>query len=368
MSTHAAFWARVQPYVDAPPPSIPDSADERRADILRALGFAPDLRAPLDSREDAAPIRRDGYTEYTVSYESGTPGVRIPASLLVPDGIAAPAPAVVTLHCHGGRYRWGGRKLIDAPEDPPALRQMRDYYDGRAIASDLTRRGYVVLAADAFYFGDRRLRPEEAPDGEPPMLPGAEPDEEWVAAYHSWCGAAETAVAKTLLPAGVAWPGIMLADDRRAVDFLQSRPEVDAARIACAGLSLGGFRAILLGGIDPRIAATVSVGWMCPWRQMLPERMRTHTWMVNAPGILRVADMPQIAGLAAPRPLMVINGWRDGLFTPDALRAGNETLTGLYREADASDSLQIVMHDGPHGFWLRQQEAAWQFLDTRLRR
>ncbi len=88
---------------------------------------------------------------------STTPHFRVPAYVLIPKRLKKKAPAIVDLHSHGGMFLFGKEKVIDLGDNHPA---MTDYhqrnYDGRPTATELVRRGYVVITIDAFMFGERR--------------------------------------------------------------------------------------------------------------------------------------------------------------------------------------------------------------------
>ena len=95
-----------------------------------------------------------------------------------------------------------------------------------------------------------------------------EADEE-ITRYNQFAGNHEHIIAKSLFSAGMTWPGVFVFDDRRALDYLASRPEVDATRIGCAGLSGGGLRTVMLTGADERIRCACCVGMMTTWRDYL---------------------------------------------------------------------------------------------------
>src|SRR5207237_6800417 len=84
-----------------------------------------------------------------------------------------------------------------------------------------------------------------------------------VAGFNRRSQQSEQLLARSLFTAGITWPGVMLWDDLRTVDYLAARPEVDARRLACVGLSVGGYRSFLLAASDPRITTTVTVGVRC---------------------------------------------------------------------------------------------------------
>jgi hypothetical protein len=71
---------------------------------------------------------------------------------------------VVALHDHGGFYLWGKEKLLEFDGEHPALTKFRqDLYSGHSIARELVRQGYVVIAIDMFYWGERRMILDDAP-------------------------------------------------------------------------------------------------------------------------------------------------------------------------------------------------------------
>jgi dienelactone hydrolase len=62
-------------------------------------------------------------------------------------------------------------------------------------------------------------------------------------------------MSKSLFSAGATWPGVFPAEDQRALDYLCARPDGDATRVGCGGLSGGGLRTVYLTGLDPASAA-----------------------------------------------------------------------------------------------------------------
>jgi len=343
-----------------------------RPALLRALAFDPP-RGPVRSEVVAREVRQ-GFTLETVRIRA-TPAYDIPARVLVPTGRRGRLPAVVALHSHGGEYQWGSRKLVSSPDDPPALVDYRErLYGGRALADELARRGFVVIAIDAFYFGERRLRPETQDAAAVPadgreafrsLATLAEGSKERHVTLNRVAGSFEPVVAKTLLAAGATWPGIIAWDDRRSVDYLASRPEVDPERIGCIGLSGGGLRAALLGAADPRVKAACVTAWMTEWAPMLAKHARRHTWMAYAP--LRGAlDLPDAAALVAPGALLVQQAARDTLFPMDGMRGAVEKLERTYAKAGIRERFRGTFHDAPHSFTPAMQEEAFAWLERWL--
>src|ERR1019366_5072474 len=91
---------------------------------------------------------------------------RIPAFLLVPESGRQPYPAVVAFHDHGAYFYFGKEKIVELDRQHASLTAYKEtYYGGRSFASDLARRGFVVIVIDAFYWGERRGAHPGPPSG-----------------------------------------------------------------------------------------------------------------------------------------------------------------------------------------------------------
>ncbi|MSR43484.1 MAG: hypothetical protein EXS19_05550, partial [Pedosphaera sp.] len=233
---------------------------------------------------------------------------------LIVAGRDEPAPAVVALHSHGGYYRWGReREVATSDAIHPTLKQMREVgAGGKAYGIEMVRRGYIVICIDMFYWGERRVvLDDDLPEWKARSLTFSD---EQLKAYHDRCNRDEEIIAKTLYCAGVSWAGIIAWDDIRTVDYLITRPDVDPNRIACVGSSVGGLRSSYLAALDNRIKAAVVSSWMCSFPNQLAAHIRGIGFTKIIPGIYHHMDHPDIASLAMPKPLMVINGSQDRLF------------------------------------------------------
>lgn len=306
------------------------------------------------------------YPEYVQQkwYFTSSPGERVPVILLVPTHLDGPAPAVIGLHCHGGMYYFGKKKLVEEDNEPQLLTAFRqEMYGGIAIANELVRRGYVVAVIDSFYFGERRVVVPPPAELQQQFLLVAEGSDHWIELLDQLSATLESTVAKSLCWAGVTWQGIMGWDDMRTVDFLLTRPEVDPARIGCLGLSMGGMRAALLGALDPRVKAVCIVGWMSTLADMLEEHISVHSWVNFLPGLTHVLDWPDVASLHAPDPMLVMQGGQDPLFPLTGFQKSAELLRGIYAKAGAPGNLDIGLFDLPHVFSPEMQKHAWDFLD-----
>jgi len=335
-----------------------------RGKLLDLLHYSP---PPCDPRaETVERVDRGDYFQESV-YFNTTPDIRVPAFVLVPKRAKLPAPGIVALHDHGGFYFWGKEKLVALDDEHPVLTDFkREYYAGRSIASELACAGYVVVVIDMFYWGERRmLLADDAPDwrARPRSI-----TKERIEAFNRRSGEGEQLVGRTIFSAGFTWAGVMFGDDVRTVDYLLTRPEVDPRRIGCVGLSVGGVRSAHLAALDDRVKAAVVVGWMTSFPAQLKRRVRNtigHTKLV--PGLYRYLDYPDVASLAMPTPLLVINGSKDELFEPSGVRASFEKLAACYKKAGVPERVRTRLYDTPHEFNAEMQVESLDWLAKHLR-
>jgi dienelactone hydrolase len=334
-----------------------------RKQLIELLHYRP-ARVPLDAKV-LSRKERDGYVEEDIAFQTAAQ-TRISATILIPSKLTKPAPAMVVLHDHGGMYMWGREKVIDTGTDHPVLAKFKaNYYGDRSIGQELVRQGYVVIAIDMFYWGERRFQQE----GDPAAMRARSPQmtEQQVNDSNRRASQNEATVARGLMTAGVTWPGIVVWDDIRTIDYLVSRPEVDAKRIGCIGLSVGGYRSFVLAALDTRIKAAVDVCWMATFKMQLDEHL-THSigFSFLIPGMYRFFDLPDLAALIAPRSLSVIAGSQDKLFPVAGMRTAFETIGKCYAKAQSPANQKCTMYDSPHEFNLKMQADTWEWLRPRL--
>ena len=333
-----------------------------RARVLDCLCYSPPPAAPAPQvirRTD-----RGDYIEEYLTFQT-TPDLRVPAYVLIPKKASLPAPALVVLHCHGGAYVWGKEKVVAVADEHPLLSEFKQQlYQGTSIANELVRRGYVVITIDMFYWGERRM----LLDDDPPSYRERERlTREEVGAFNRRSSQNEPLVARSLMTAGITWPGVVLWDDLRTLDYLASRPEVDRRRLGCVGLSVGGYRSFLLAALDPRIKAAVDVGWMTSYASNIRRHvMNTVGFTFHIPGLYRYLDLPDLAALIAPRSVFVINGSKDGLFPADGVEKAFRKIEACFRKAGAPERQRCRLYDAPHEFNREMQAEAWEWLGGHL--
>ncbi len=292
------------------------------------------------------------------------------AIVLKSAGASGKLPAVLALHDHGGNKYFGTRKITRISQDvhPAMAAHQERFYGGVAWANELARRGYVVLVTDAFSFGSRRVRAGDLSDPVRRGLTEQNPEaSDEIQRYNAWAEAHEHVLSKSLFCAGTTWPGVFVGEDQRALDYLCSRPDVDATRVGCGGLSGGGLRTVYLSGADPRIRCSCAAGMLTTWRDFLLNKAYTHTWMVYIPGLPRDLDYPEILGLNVPNAAMVLNNHEDQLFTVPEMERGTNMLTEIYRNAGAPERFQGKFYPGLHKFDRTMQADAFAWFDKWLR-
>ncbi len=292
------------------------------------------------------------------------------AILLKPRNARGKLPGILAFHDHGANKYFGARKITRTADacHPIMESHQREYYSGRAWANEIAKRGYVVLVSDAFPFASRRVMLQDVPEVLRGRLNDNDPENpENITAYNTWAAEHEHVMAKSLFCAGTTWPGVFFAEDRAALDILCARDDVDSKHIGCGGLSGGGMRTVFMGGLDPRITCAVCVGFMTTWRDFLLNKSFTHTWMTYVPLLPNEMDFPEILGLRAPLPTMVLNDSEDGLYTLPEMERADGILRDMYHKAGAEDRYRCSFYPGDHKFDAAMQEEAFGWFDRWLK-
>ena len=286
-----------------------------RATLEECLGDIPPRPEPVRV-ETVSSEAREGYTLETLAIGNGA-GVRIPAYLLVPDGRTEPGPAILYNHYHGGLYDLGKEELFK--EDWPI--------PGTTFARELTSRGYVVLCIDSYVFGERRWH---GPAGE---------SEEG--------SATEWSLFKLFLWQGRTMWGMMVRDDRIALDVLCSRPEVDPSRIGAIGMSMGSTRTWWLSAMDERVKVSACVACLTHYQTLIRHGMvRAHGFYYFVPDVLKHFDSEAVLSLIAPRPLITLTGSEDGGSPAAGVRIINETCEQVYGLHGEAQKFRGLLYEG----------------------
>lgn len=291
-----------------------------RQKLLELLGPFPE-KVPL-AAEQEEPVQCEGYTRIRVVFDSEE-HMSVPCILLVPECASkkAPVPAILCSHGHGnfGKEPVAGIALTQRHLDD--IRDMN--YD---YARQMAQAGFVTLVPDLRGFGERGQ--------DIGMVPG-----------HDACDM--DYVKGTLL--GISPLAGNIWDMMCCIDFLETLPYVDGTRIGMMGLSQGGTMTAFTTAVEPRIKAADIIGYVNPFLGFGFERGKFCGSQV-VPGLYQWLDTHDIAGLIAPRPLLMEMGRNDKCFFFEDLYKGFERTREIYLEAGAQDRLYSDVHEGPHAF------------------
>jgi dienelactone hydrolase len=240
----------------------------------------------------------------------------LPVYLLVPKGKNGKRPAILALHGHGayGHHPIAGRD--DLPGVGNAIKN-NNYDYGRQLA----RLGYVVAAPCMTPFGDRLSK-----------TPGKQ----------DVC--ADTFIRMQLL--GKTLMAENLRDCLWAVELMARRDDVDAERIGCVGLSLGGRMTMLTTAMEPRIKVCAISGALNVMQERISKPYGCGAQII--PGLLQYGDVPEIASLIAPRACLWEVGANDKLIDPLWADEILHRQKRAYKALGAEGQLSVERFEGGH--------------------
>ncbi len=312
---------------------------ELRGRLWRLLGEMPEAFVPAATI--ASRRERGGYILERLSFENGA-GAVVYGYAMVPKGRAGRYPAILYNHYHGGRYAQGKEEI--------RRRAFTRWRGGHRLVTgeELVRAGYLVLCIDAYAFGERR---HCGPAGS-----------------RERAGQTEASLFKAFLWEGATLWGMMVRDDVLALNYLASRADVDAGRIAAMGMSMGATRSWWLAALDERIKVTVSAACLTRYQNLLEcGRLSEHGIYYYVPRMLREGmDIEKVVGLIAPRAHLTLTGDSDEGSPAEGVRIINEfqrRLYGLY----GSDNFRGVIYEGAgHTYTPQMWAETVQWLKERL--
>ena len=304
------------------------------AKYMELLGDFPDpvpLDAEVESRVEDGDLIRERVVFNSEPYMS-VPCQVLRHKTMAEDGSNA---AIICAHGHGPY----GKDAVAGLRASAALRaniEAHNYDYGLQMA----KAGYLTISPDLRSFGERQ-------DGRD-VVPGRDP-----------CNV--NYLRGTMLN---RWPlTLNIWDMKCCVDYLESRPEVDPKRIGMMGLSQGGTMTTWTVAAEPRIAVADTMGYINPWKAFAFERMNFCGSQI-VPGIYAWFDTDDIAGLIAPRPLLLDMGIYDDCFFIHDLGKGYEGVKRIYEAAGVADRLWKHIHPSGHS-WGGIERAA-EFFGTYL--
>ncbi len=278
---------------------------QMRQQLQRMLGLD-----PWPAREDLKPVitgtvKGDGYVVEKLHFQS-SPGLYVTGNLYRPAKVTAPLPTILYVCGHSNMVEGGV--------------SMGNKTGYQHHGSWFARHGYVCLIIDTIELGE--IRGEHH---------GTYSKGRW------WWPA------RGYTPAGVdAWNGI------RALDYLETRPEVDKTKFGVTGRSGGGAYSWWIAALDERIKVAVPTAGITTLKNhILDGAIEGHCdcmFMVNT----ERWDFDRVAALIAPRPLLIANTDSDAIFPLDGVVEIYNRTRALYRTLGKEDHLGLHIAEGPH--------------------
>ncbi len=299
-----------------------------RRTLKKLLGGFPKERCPLNPQVlevRTLTTRTDNdrvvpYHRETLTFQSRE-GLTVFGYFLKPLPDATKLPVVICLPGHGR----GVDDIVGINEDG-SLRERWEGYQ-RDFALQCVAHGFAALAIEQLGFGHRR---EEKARQQGAGASSCQP-----------LAGAALLLGETM----IAW---RVWDVMRAIDYLQTRPDVDARRIAVMGISGGGMTSLFAAALELRIKAAVVSGYFNTFKDSIFSI--SHCIDNYVPSILRYAEMVDIAGLVAPRPLHIESGTRDPIFPVHATKEAFEQLRRIYAVFGAEERVSLHIFEGEHQF------------------
>jgi lysophospholipase L1-like esterase/dienelactone hydrolase len=319
------------PFPTFDPPKSADEWAKRRPDVkakvVASLGDLPPRPAKPAAHLVSAEIR-PGYRLERLRIDNGVDGT-MSALLLVPDGLKGPAPTILWLHSSSYTHTQLLTPNMNGGEEP--------------LGETFVKRGYVVLAPDAAWYGDRA--------GQGPAGPSETTANQ------------QTSQMKLNLWFGRTLWGMFVRDDQVALDYLCTRKEVDPKRFGATGISMGSTRSWWLAAVDDRVAAVVGVACLTRYENLIKHgQLRQHGVYYFVNGLLKHFDTEAVVSLIAPRPVLFLTGELDAGSPADGIKVIEPKAGAVYEAVGAGGKFKSIRYpDVGHMYTpaMRAEMLAW---------
>lgn len=300
------------------------------------LDGVPSASAPASPRL-LEEIDKKDYVRQKLALRTG-PECVMPVYVLLPKDAPRPLPVVLAFHGHG----YGVKDIVGLWEDGRERNTPDGYHKDFAVA--LCRAGFAVAAPEISCFGERQTDfsylntdiGQEAP---------------------TTC----THAAMLAFHLGISVVALRAHDAMRLVDYLETRKDLDTARLGAMGISGGGMHTFFSTCLDERIRACVVSGYFSTFRDSI---LAMHHCACNfVPGLAEFGEMSDLAGLIAPRPMLIEAGDYDPIFPIRAVRAGVARARSVYEVFGVRERVLTDYFEGRHRIGGRK---AYDFLAREL--
>lgn len=291
-----------------------------REKLTELLGGFPASKPPLNARivetKDFPAYRRERFVF------TSRPGVMVAGYVLTPKKSAGPYPAMICVPGHGR----GVDDIVGIDEKGGDREDKAGYQHDFAIQA--VEHGMAAVAIEPMGFGRRR--------------------DSITKKKGAGTAACQPAAGAALL-FGETMIGWRVYDVMRTIDWIETRKDLDSARIGCMGISGGGTCTVFSTALEPRIKVAFVSGYLNTFRDCILSL--SHCIDNYVPGILQWAEMYDVAGLIAPRPLFAESGTRDPIFPIAASKESFARVQKVYRVFGAENALEHEVFEGEHSFY-----------------
>lgn len=302
----------------------PAQRSQRRSELYSLMGDLPAWNRPVGvevrSREETPHYMLE---RLVLDLNGEEP---VPAVFTKPKGASGRLPTILFNHSHGGGYNIGKKEYLEG----------RSYLSTPPYAEELAKLGYAGLCFDTWAFGERAKRKESE-------------------------------IFKDMLWKGQVMWGMMVFDSLRAVEYLLSRQDVDAAKLGTLGISMGSTMAWWVAALDERIKVCVDICCLTDFDALAAENgFDRHGVYYYVPALRKHFTTAQINALIAPRAHLGLAGIRDNLTPVAGLDRIERELNEVYAAEGKPENWKLLRYDVGHQETPEGRAAIRQFLNDHL--
>ena len=290
-----------------------------RNSVAKIIGYE---HRPLDKFEIASEGSNDAFEKFRIEAKNIL-GNSLPMYLLKPKQIEPPHRVMICLQGHApGMYISLGEVRTE--------RDKKLVAGGRDLAMQAIKHGWAALTVEQYGFG------EQAVDS--------------LSCNH---------LSLNMTMRGRSMIGRRASDFSTAIDFIETQSDLTLDGLGCMGNSSGGTTTYFASAMDERIQLSVV---SCSFSTYESSWLRyPHCACGYVPGLLEIADMPELARLIAPRKLIIVAGKKDYLADIDGVRTGFEIAKQYYKGENDAKNIVLIEGEGGHQFY---PEQAWPVVNS----